>query len=261
MLIILIDNAIKFTPANGMVQVHVRIFERDPQFLLLEVVDSGPGIPEGMTEQIFERLYQAPGADQGGRKGLGLGLHICKALVMRQGGQVWARNEPGKGATLSFTLPIFSIASLIAPTLKNAKCAETSIALIVSEMGSQSGWLSKGVEIESYREVRDVLGRCMHSDLDVLLPKMAPASGTEFFFIVAVTGEIGGEAISSRVRERLEANEKLKQNGLIFTVSYSLLPANRSDTESLEEYVDRIAMKIQDQVDQSLSQKVVTNEQ
>jgi len=117
------------------------------------------------------------------------------------------------------------------------------------------------VEIESYREVRDILGRCMHSDLDVLLPKMGPASGTEFFFIVAATGEIGGEAISSRVRERLEANEKLKQNGLIFTVSYSLLPANRSDTESLEEYVDRIAMKIQDQVDQSLSQKVVTNEQ
>ncbi|HXM98400.1 MAG TPA: ATP-binding protein [Candidatus Dormibacteraeota bacterium] len=259
-LIILIDNAIKFTPASGTVQVHVRTSERDPQFLLLEVVDSGRGIPAGMTEHIFERLYQAPDADKGGRKGLGLGLHICKALVMRQGGQVWATSELGKGATLSLTLPIFSIANLIAPALKGATDAETSIALIVTEMGSQSGWLSKGLEIESSREVRDVLASCMHSDLDVLLPKMGPASGTEFFFIVAVTGDIGREAITRRIRERLEAAEKLKQSGLIFTVSCRLLPAHKHDQEPSEEYVNRLAMKIQDQVDQNLRQKVATHE-
>lgn len=261
-LIILIDNAIKFTPANGTVKVQVRVFEKDPQFLLLEVSDSGCGIPANMTEQIFERLYQAPGTDQAGRKGLGLGLHICKALVMRQGGQVWARSEPGKGSVLSFTLPIFSIASLIAPGLRNAKSAETSIALVVTELGSESGWLSKGAKIESVRQVRDVLNRCMHSDLDVLLPKMGPALSTEFFFIVAVTDEIGGEAITRRVRDRLEACVQFQQTDLSWTATYRVLQSvNKNGNETMEEYIERTAMKIQEMVEEEMSQKVGAHEQ
>lgn len=261
-LIILIDNAIKFTPEKGAVKVQVRVFEKDPQFLLLEVSDSGCGIPANMTEQIFERLYQAPDAERAGRKGLGLGLHICKALVMRQGGQVWARSESGKGSVLSFTVPIFSIASLIAPALGNEKIAVNSIALIVTELSSQTGWLSKGAEVEAARQVRDVLARCMHSDLDVLLPKMGPALSTEFFFIVAVTDEIGGEAITKRVRHRLVVGAQFQKTGLACTASYRLLEsANRNENESMEEYVQRMAMKIREMVDQEMSQKVSVHEQ
>src|ERR1700693_5764235 len=58
-LIILVDNAIKFTPANGTVTVRARILEEDPNRLLLEVSDSGCGISPDMTERIFERLFQA----------------------------------------------------------------------------------------------------------------------------------------------------------------------------------------------------------
>jgi signal transduction histidine kinase len=257
-LIILMDNALKFTPANGSVNVQVRVFEKDPQFLILEVSDSGCGIPSEMTERIFERLYQGPEADLGGRKGLGLGLHICKALVTRQGGQVWARSDPGKGAVLSFTLPIFSIAKLIAPALRMERAAETCIAMVITEVGTHSGWLSGGTEVESSRQVRDLLDRCMHSDLDVLLPKMGPAAGTEFFFIVAVTDEIGGEAITKRVRKRLGKCDQFQEKGLTYSVFYNLLrPADRNADELMEDYLGRIALKIQEMVDEAISQKAI----
>jgi hypothetical protein len=228
----------------------------------VEVSDSGCGIHPEMTEQIFERLYQAPDTGQAGRKGLGLGLHICKELVTRQGGQIWARSEPGKGATLSFTLPIFSIASLITPACRIERSAKDSIALVVTELGSESGWLSSGAAAEPSDQVRDTLGRCMHSDLDVLLPKMGPAAGTEFFFIIAVTDEIGGEAITKRVREKLAGCDQNQQTGLTYSVSYRLLrSANRKANELMEDYVGRMAMKIQEMVDEVISPRVVKNEQ
>jgi signal transduction histidine kinase len=76
-LIILVDNAIKFTPAKGAVKVRARVLGEDPNFVVLEVSDSGCGINTGMTERIFERLFQASDPASAGRKGLGLGLYIC----------------------------------------------------------------------------------------------------------------------------------------------------------------------------------------
>src|SRR3984893_2575150 len=72
-LIILVDNAIKFTPANGAVKVQAHILEDDPNLLVLEVSDSGCGISPDLTERIFERLFQASDPALAGRKGLGLG--------------------------------------------------------------------------------------------------------------------------------------------------------------------------------------------
>jgi hypothetical protein len=260
--LILVDNALKFTPANGVVKVHACVFEKDPHFLLLEVTDSGCGIPPDAIEQIFERLYQAPDSGQAGRKGLGLGLHICKELVTRQGGQIWARSEPGQGAILSFTLPIFSMANLIAPAFKIERSEGNSVALVVTELGSPIGSLPREAGAESSHQVREVLGRCMHPDLDVLLPKMCPAVGTEFFFIVAVTDEIGGAAITKRVREKLAGCDPIQQMGLTYSASYRLLrPANRNANELMEDYVERMAIKIQEMVDEEISARVITNEQ
>jgi len=76
-LVILVDNATKFTPTNGAVQIQVRIFEEDPDFLLVEVGDSGCGIDPDMTERIFERLFQASEPALADHNGLGLGLYIC----------------------------------------------------------------------------------------------------------------------------------------------------------------------------------------
>jgi PAS domain S-box-containing protein len=118
-LIILVDNAIKFTPDGGAATIAVRLLPDDPKFLLLEVSDTGSGIQPEMTERIFERLYQASEHTEASRKGLGLGLHICKELVTRHGGKIWAKRRVEQGSTFSFTLPAFSLPTVLAPLRKN----------------------------------------------------------------------------------------------------------------------------------------------
>ncbi len=106
-LTILCDNAIKFTPSGGSVKVEAKIFEKVPSYLLVEVSDTGRGIKPEQVERIFEYLYQVTESSQAGRKGLGLGLHIAKELVTRQGGSIWATSTLGAGSVFSFTLPIY----------------------------------------------------------------------------------------------------------------------------------------------------------
>jgi signal transduction histidine kinase len=115
-LIILLDNAIKFTPEGGAVTVLARPFEKDLRYLIVEVSDTGCGISTDITEEIFERLYQVSERTEASRKGLGLGLYICKELVMRQGGHIWATRRRPKGSTFAFTLPVFSLDEVKIPS-------------------------------------------------------------------------------------------------------------------------------------------------
>ena len=107
-LIILLDNAVKFTPAEG--AIHIRVSEWDSSMLLVEVADSGCGISAEKRTRVFDKLYQIVGPDaldtsQAGRNGLGLGLHIAKDLVTRQGGTIWVTEAETQGSVFSFTLP------------------------------------------------------------------------------------------------------------------------------------------------------------
>jgi signal transduction histidine kinase len=106
-LTILCDNAIKFTPSGGFVKIEAKVFAKAPGYLLVEVSDTGCGIKPELAERVFEYLYQVTGSSQAGRKGLGLGLHIAKELVTRQGGSIWVASTPGSGSVFSFTTPIY----------------------------------------------------------------------------------------------------------------------------------------------------------
>lgn len=95
----LIANAIKFTPRGGSIQVRGECAGGGLRF---SVSDTGPGIPAGMLETIFERFRQVGKND---RRGLGLGLYISRCIVEAHGGRIWAESEPGEGARVCFTLP------------------------------------------------------------------------------------------------------------------------------------------------------------
>jgi signal transduction histidine kinase len=259
-LIVLVDNAIKFTPANGAVRVKARTFDGDANRLVLEVSDSGCGISPDMTERIFERLFQAPDLAWAGRKGLGLGLYICKELVTRQGGRIWASSAPGEGAVFSFTLPIFSLPELIAPALRHERHTEGPFTLVVTELASQTGWLSDEVRAEHCRGVRDLLHRCLHSDLDVLLPKMGSTGAAELFFIVIVTDTIGTEAILKRIREQFSGRDRILQAGLtLSTVARSLDAIKRSAGEPMETFLEKASTQIQAIMNEEISSRMVEN--
>src|SRR6266852_2424419 len=129
-LINLIDNGIKFTPADGSVIVKASLVETDPTAVYLSVTDSGRGIPSESLPLVFERLYQDPDAVDGNRAGLGLGLYIAKEIVSLHGGRIWIASQTGSGSTFSFTLPLYSLAKLLLPVITNQGRLRENIVLV-----------------------------------------------------------------------------------------------------------------------------------
>jgi signal transduction histidine kinase len=103
----LLSNAIKFTNPGGtiMVSAHWDSDEGKSSEVIIEVQDTGQGIPEEFAERIFEKFQQAEGSGNKTKEGTGLGLAITKALIEEHGGRIWVVSQVGKGSTFSFSLP------------------------------------------------------------------------------------------------------------------------------------------------------------
>lgn len=98
----LLFNALKFTPAGGMVQVTAA---RDKSELVLEISDTGTGISQEQLPFIFDRFWQADNSSQRKNQGVGIGLALVKELVEIQGGKVAVTSEVGEGTQFSIRLP------------------------------------------------------------------------------------------------------------------------------------------------------------
>jgi signal transduction histidine kinase len=96
----LIDNAVKFTPDGGRVDV---IASRTGDVVQLSVRDTGPGIPAHEIPRVFDRLFR--GDSSRAERGLGLGLSLVRAFVLAHGGTVEVESPPGQGATFVVSLP------------------------------------------------------------------------------------------------------------------------------------------------------------
>jgi len=102
----LIENAERYTPANGEVRLTVEMEPGEPGNLRFTVADDGPGLAPEDLAMVFERFYRADPSRARASGGAGLGLAIVKQLVEAHGGRVWAESELGKGARFIFTLPV-----------------------------------------------------------------------------------------------------------------------------------------------------------
>ncbi|HEY3363502.1 MAG TPA: phosphate regulon sensor histidine kinase PhoR [Symbiobacteriaceae bacterium] len=98
----LVDNALKYTPAGGSVTVSAR--DTGPT-ISISVADTGTGIPKADLPRIFERFYRVDKARSRSTGGTGLGLSIVKHIVDAHGGTISVASDTGQGATFTFTLP------------------------------------------------------------------------------------------------------------------------------------------------------------
>jgi signal transduction histidine kinase len=98
----LLDNAMKFSPNGGLVQVKI---EDDPERIQIAVCDEGIGIARDQLDRIFERFYQIDSSLKRRFEGTGLGLAIAKRIVEAHGGRIWVKSRLGKGSVFLFDIP------------------------------------------------------------------------------------------------------------------------------------------------------------
>lgn len=98
----LVSNAIKFSPPNSSIDISANA---DAEGVLVEIKDSGRGIPEDAIDDVFDRFKQVEIADMKKKGGVGLGLAICKGFVEAHGGKIGVKSKPGEGSTFWFRIP------------------------------------------------------------------------------------------------------------------------------------------------------------
>ncbi len=101
-LIILIDNAIKFTPEGGRINIDA---SEESNHLHLRISDTGPGIQKDLIPHIFQKFYQVEDSMSRMYQGLESGLYICKDIILAHKGEIWLESEKGKGTTFHIMLP------------------------------------------------------------------------------------------------------------------------------------------------------------
>lgn len=98
----ILTNSIKYTPSGG--RVHINADDKGDS-LLLQIKDTGIGIPKEELPRIFEEFYRASNAKEIEKDGTGLGLSIAKQIIERHKGKIWVESELGKGTTINIILP------------------------------------------------------------------------------------------------------------------------------------------------------------
>jgi signal transduction histidine kinase len=254
-LINLVDNAIKFTPPEGSVMVQASLVEADSNFVYLSVSDTGRGIGPEAKALIFERLYQDPDSVDNNRSGLGLGLFISREIVRLHEGRIWVASEPGQGSTFTFTLPIYSLAKLLAPVIVHEGRLRPAFVLVRVDLAPLST-PPRGNWKETWQQGLETLRRCVYLDKDLVLPPMGACGATETLFVVASTDLQRSGVMTTRTREVLERVPDLKNKCkiTITTVPVELPPGEPGET--LEQQVQTVASCVTEMILTSRERKL-----
>ena len=112
--LILVDNAAKYSPGGEPVSLRSRVNGAE---LVVEVADQGPGIPEAELPLVFERFYRVDKGRSRKQGGAGLGLAIARSIVEAHGGRIEAESTLNKGTRMRFYLPLVTAPQLVRPRI------------------------------------------------------------------------------------------------------------------------------------------------
>ena len=259
MLIILVENAIKFTEGGGAVSIQVGLSPDDPRFLLVEVSDTGCGVSAEMSERIFERLYQAPEPTQASRKGLGLGLYICKELVTRQGGRIWVTRgtHARKHVFLHATRLVSEPRDCAAPQ-------ERSVAGGIGGSRRRRGVLGGGLALDNRSRGMVQGGPRPRPTLSVAgsgraLADHARRCEERTLLCRGLYGQgQGASSLANRIRKQSQRSTGLEAPGVTLSVSYRMLEPVRTDGgPSVDHIVSSMATHLEEAMAMSTHSEVI----
>jgi hypothetical protein len=143
-LMILLDNAIKYTPEGGRVRISAT---REDGQAAINVSDTGIGIEPEVLPHIFERFYRGDSARARDEHGSGLGLAIADWIVRAHNGEILVASEPGRGSTFSVRLPIFKrpgdLSSSRLPVVRPAKTGRAAVAGAIAPLARLANSVSR----------------------------------------------------------------------------------------------------------------------
>ncbi len=99
----IVNNAVKYTPPGSHIVLRA---EKKEQMAVIRISDDGPGIPDEGKDHLFDMFYTASKGKSDNRRGLGLGLNLCRSIVMAHGGQISVEDNRPHGSVFTFTLPL-----------------------------------------------------------------------------------------------------------------------------------------------------------
>jgi two-component system sensor histidine kinase KdpD len=117
----LLENAARYTPAGSAIELAARVTDKRME---IRFADNGPGLPPGAESRVFEKFFRGSTVTDDSRRGAGLGLAICQAIIEAHGGRISARNRPGGGAEFIISLP----------------CEETAPRISLDEVPASTGF-------------------------------------------------------------------------------------------------------------------------
>jgi len=250
----LVENAIKFTSPDGAVMLQANVVEADPDFVYVAVTDTGRGISPEAKALIFERLYQDPDSVDNNRSGLGLGLFICREIVRLHAGKIWVSSEPGQGSTFTFTLPVYSLAKLLAPVIVHEGHLRPAFVLVGVELTPLLN-PPRGNWKEIWQQGLEIVRRCVYLDKDLVLPPMGTSGAGETFLVVASTDMERCGVMTARIREQLERLPDLKSKCTVTISSTPVELPSDSPGKNLDQQVQTVADCVTQLIQRAIDRK------
>jgi signal transduction histidine kinase len=140
----LLNNALKFTFEGGKIIVKLGEDPKNSEYVQISVTDTGCGIPKDQIDNLFHRFYQIKKGDATPEKGVGLGLYLCREMVLLHGGNIWVESALGRGSTFSFTIPKHSDQTTTSRNQMTKKLPQESKQPTAQSMPLQSAPLNEG---------------------------------------------------------------------------------------------------------------------
>ena len=240
----LLGNALKFTPARGIITVYAgTVRQEGKEKLFICVRDTGPGLPEDALDKVFNRFYQSQNKTRSsinGQSGTGIGLYLCKRIVQLHGGVICARNNPGKGCSFRILLPLQYADAKTLPVQTEQKSDSTLPAPPMRP--APNGKLTILI-VEDNKDMRDYIRSILAEYYNVL-----EASQGEEALVVLQTNNVDFiiSDLMMPVMDGMELSRRVKADFAISHIPFLMLTAKTSNESRIESFrigVDEYLLK------------------